>query len=58
MGANAGRLSFNTKVGKSKESKRLEEELQRVEIKVTEKREDAIRIVLISDTHNRHTADA
>jgi len=54
MGANAGRLSFNTKVGKSKESKSLEEEVQRVEIKVTEKREDAIRIVLISDTHNRH----
>ena len=54
MGANAGRISFNTKDGKSKEGKSVEEELERVEIKVTEKREDVIRIVLISDTHNRH----
>ena len=55
MGANAGRISFNTKDGKSKEGKSVEEEcLERVEIKVREKREDAIRIVLISDTHNRH----
>ena len=54
MGANAGRVSFNTKDGKSKEGKSVEEELERVEIKVTEKREDVIRIVLISDTHNRH----
>ena len=56
MGANAGRISFNTKDGKSKEGKSVEEELERVEIKVTEKREDVIRIVLISDTHNRHRA--
>ena len=54
MGANAVRVSFNTKDGKSKEGKSVEEELERVEIKVTEKREDVIRIVLISDTHNRH----
>ena len=54
MGANAVQVSFNTKDGKSKEGKSVEEELERVEIKVTEKREDVIRIVLISDTHNRH----
>merc|ERR1712130_1014326 len=39
----------------SKVSRDVEEQLERVEITVKEKRdEDSIRIVLISDTHNRH----
>ena len=60
MGSKASHVSFSANVsfsatdGKNKESKSKEEWLERVEIGESEKREDVVRIVLISDTHNRH----
>ena len=56
MGSKASRVHFNTRDGKKKESASVDEQVERIEITVKEKREDAIRIVLISDTHNRHRA--
>ena len=47
MGSKASRSSSNA-------NRESGEWLERVEINVEERREDVIRIVLISDTHNRH----
>ena len=56
MGSKASKASSNTKDEKSKVSKSVKEEeaLEQVEINVKEKREDVVRVVLISDTHNLH----
>ena len=56
MGSKTSRVDFNTRDGKKKESASVDQQVERIEITVKEKREDAIRIVLISDTHNRHRA--
>ena len=59
MGQKASRVSFHPKIGRKnskEESKVVDKEwVVPVEIDVKEKREDGVvRIVLISDTHNRH----
>jgi len=58
MGSKVVRFPESCELGnltRSKASRDVEEQLERVEITVKEKRdEDSIRIVLISDTHNRH----
>ena len=54
MGSKASHVSFSAIDGKNKESKSKDEWLERVEIGESEKREDVVRIVLVSDTHNRH----